>query len=150
MNQLPVPSLHSVLVIPDVVLQTKDARSLLKDSISLEQYDIQSSLLSQFIVSCFTNDLKQMRQSLEDIIIEPQRAHLIPNFIDFKEIAQRRKSIGFGISGAGPTMFTLIEDLEEAEILKERFQKVQSDDTSFRVIVSEISDKGATILPEVI
>jgi homoserine kinase len=46
-----------------------------------------------------------LRESFEDVVIEPQRAALIPGFSDVRGAAMAAGAIGCSISGAGPTVF---------------------------------------------
>ncbi|MFV2016355.1 MAG: homoserine kinase, partial [Candidatus Heimdallarchaeota archaeon] len=47
---------------------------------------------------------------------------LIPEFSVLKKIAMDNKSIGFSISGAGPTMFALCESLDHANTINSIFR----------------------------
>jgi homoserine kinase len=53
---------------------------------------------------------------MEDHIIEPVRAMLIPRFYEMRKIAMENNALGFGISGSGPSVFALCE--EEATAAK--------------------------------
>ena len=57
-----------------------------------------------------TGDLRLIRESLEDVIIEPQRKVLIPGFQEVKDAALRNGALGCSISGAGPTVFAWCEE----------------------------------------
>ena len=46
-----------------------------------------------------------IRDSFEDVVIEPQRAALIPGFKAVRSAAMSAGALGCSISGAGPTMF---------------------------------------------
>ena len=51
-----------------------------------------------------------MRESLLDVVIEPQRQALIPGFADVKAAALAAGALGCSISGAGPTVFAWAEE----------------------------------------
>ncbi len=104
--QLPVPDTHVLLIHPDIVIKTKDARDVIKPDISLKDHVLQSMLLTRFISSLYTGDFVQ----IEDIVIEPQRAGLIPGFDEMKKIANDEGVKAFSISGAGPTVFAFGEE----------------------------------------
>ena len=92
-KQIPVPStVRCVLVHPHMMLSTREAREILNRSIDLSDVIWQSANLAGFLTGCFTGDLQLIRESLEDVIIEPQRKVLIPGFQAVKEgaMAQRR------------------------------------------------------------
>jgi homoserine kinase len=65
----------------------------------------QTANLAGFISGCYTNDLDMVRESFEDVVIEPQRAALIPGFAEVRRAALATGALGCSISGAGPTIF---------------------------------------------
>jgi homoserine kinase len=110
-KQIPVPqSVRCVLVHPHMMLSTREARQILKRSIELSDVIWQSANLAGFLTGCFTGDLKLIRESLEDVIIEPQRKALIPGFQAVKDGALAQGALGCSISGAGPTVFAWCEE----------------------------------------
>ena len=105
-KQIPMPpGVQCVLVHPHMVLATKDARKILKPDVSLSDVIWQTANLAGFLAGCFTNDLRLIGESLNDVIIEPQRRVLIPGFDAVKQAAMAAGALGCSISGAGPTVF---------------------------------------------
>ncbi len=105
-KQIPMPAgIRCVLVHPHMVLATRDARKILKPDVSLSDVIWQTANLAGFLTGCFTNDLRLIGESLEDVIIEPQRRVLIPGFDAVKQAAKQAGALGCSISGAGPTVF---------------------------------------------
>jgi homoserine kinase len=114
-KQIPVPSgVRAVIVHPHMFLSTRQARAILRRSVDLSDFVWQTANLAGFISGCYTNDLDMIRESLRDVVIEPQREALIPGFADVQRAAIDAGSLGGSISGAGPTMFawTLERDAE--------------------------------------
>jgi homoserine kinase len=132
-----------ILVKPDISINTKDARNILKDNLSLKDHIQQSSNLAGFLLSCFNNDLNLMRKSLSDVVIEPQRAKLIPYFEEVKTAALKGGSIGCSISGSGPTLFALAQS-PDALIIKNAMEAAFNDNgIKCQSWLSPISPKGA-------
>jgi homoserine kinase len=105
-KQIPVPpSIRAVVVHPHMLLSTKQARAILRRTVDLADFVWQTANLAGFISGCYTNDLDMIRESFEDVVIEPQRAALIPGFGDVRRAALSAGALGCSISGAGPTMF---------------------------------------------
>src|SRR6202012_4964133 len=105
-KQIPVPAgIKSVIVHPHMFLSTKQARAILKRTVELSEFVWQTANLAGFISGCYTNDLDMLRESFEDVVIEPQRAALIPGFADVRRAALSAGALGCSISGAGPTCF---------------------------------------------
>jgi homoserine kinase len=147
---LPLPkNLGWVLVHPDVKVETKQARGLLQKTVALENYVEQSAHLASFIAGLYKKDLQMIRQGLKDILIEPQRAALIPAFAEIKTIALRKKGVlGFSISGSGPSVFAWTETKAQAASLGKLMQAqfLQNGVTS-QVYVGQGAAPGARVLP---
>jgi homoserine kinase len=105
-KQIPVPDgVRCVVVHPHMVLATREARAILSSSVALSDVIWQQANLAGFLAGCYTSDLMLIRESLLDVIIEPQRQALIPGFADVKSAALRAGALGCSISGAGPSVF---------------------------------------------
>jgi homoserine kinase len=105
-KQIPVPEgIRAVIVHPHMFLATSRARAILRGSVELSDFVWQTAHLAGFISGCYTDDLDMIRASLEDVVIEPQRAALIPGFQDVRRAAMDAGALGCSISGAGPSMF---------------------------------------------
>jgi homoserine kinase len=109
-RQIPVPdAIRCVLVHPHMVLETRAARAILKHSVELSDVIWQTANLAGFLAGCYTSDLPLIRESLLDVIVEPQRQALIPGFGDVKQAGLAAGALGGSISGAGPTVFAWTE-----------------------------------------
>ena len=101
-----------------MTLSTREARQILNRSIDLSNVIWQSAHLAGFLTGCFTSDIQLIRESLEDVIIEPQRKVLIPGFQAVKDGAMKNGALGCSISGAGPTIFAWCEE-QDAERIRD-------------------------------
>jgi homoserine kinase len=105
-KQIPVPrGLRCVLVHPHMYLGTREARAILNTNVSRSDFVWQSANLAGFISGCYSNDLEMIRESFNDVIIEPQRHSMIPGFKDVQRAAMSAGALGCSISGAGPAVF---------------------------------------------
>jgi len=105
-KQIPVPpTVRAVIVHPHMFLSTRQARAILRGSVEMKDFVWQTANLAGFISGCYTDDLDMIRESFEDVVIEPQRAALIPGFAEARRAAISAGALGCSISGAGPTMF---------------------------------------------
>lgn len=105
-KQIPVPAvIRAVVVHPHMFLSTRQARAILKGSVQMADFVWQTANLAGFISGCYTSDVDLLRESFEDVVIEPQRAALIPGFAEVRQGALAAGAIGCSISGAGPTVF---------------------------------------------
>ena len=105
-KQIPVPTaVRAVIVHPHMFLSTRQARAILKGSVEMKDFVWQTANLAGFISGCYTDDIDMLRESFEDVVIEPQRAALIPGFGEVRRAAISAGALGCSISGAGPTLF---------------------------------------------
>ncbi|MFN0216454.1 MAG: homoserine kinase [Saprospiraceae bacterium] len=146
-HRLHVPrGLYWVVVHPKMQLLTREARALLKPTVSMEKHVRQNANLAAFVVGLFNGDLGLVGRSLRDEIIEPQRAVLIPGFYDVQEAAMAQGALGCSISGAGPAVFALCANSLVAEnashSMQSAFAKQHLEST---IYISQVNQEGAVI-----
>ena len=147
-KQIPVPpSVRCVLAHPHMYLGTREARAMLKTDITRSDFVWASANLAGFISGCYSNDLEMIRDSFNDVIIEPQRHSLIPGFKDVQSAAMAAGALGCSISGAGPTVFAWAE-AQYAQAVRDGMAAafaehgLKSDDW-----ISGIENYGARVVP---
>ena len=146
-QRLPIPrGLYASIIHPDVEVLTKDARGILSDAVPLKQMIRQNANLGAFVIGMFNSDIELIGRSLQDVVIEPQRAKLIPHFYEVKEAALKAGALGCSISGAGPSIFTLSANSLIAEAAGESMQRVFHDaKVNSQLYISPINQEGAII-----
>ena len=107
--------LHCVVVHPDQVLETRRAREVLAEPYPLPLVVRQSAHLALFLTGLQRADAGLIRAGLQDLLVEPRRAPLIPGFAAVKAAAMDRGALGASISGAGPSVFAWFESKARAE-----------------------------------
>ncbi|MBL7798067.1 MAG: homoserine kinase [Saprospiraceae bacterium] len=138
--------LYATVVHPHFEVLTRDARAILKPEVPLADYVRQSANVAGFVVGCYTGDVALIGRSLRDIIIEPQRAGLIPGFYEVQSAAMAEGVLGCSISGSGPSVFALSANSLIAEnaglVMQKAFARhgIESD-----VFVSPVNQEGAVI-----
>lgn len=106
--QIPPPAgLWCSVVHPKIEIKTKDARDILRSRVLMRDAVSQWGNLAGLIAGLYTEDFGLISRSLQDVIVEPIRAVLIPGFGQVKEAALRAGALGAGISGSGPSVFSL-------------------------------------------
>lgn len=122
--KLPVPSeLYAGIVFPQVDVPTRDARQLIKNKVLLKDAVTQWGNIAGLIAGLFQNDYSLIGRSMVDVLIEPTRAILIPEFYEMKEIALSNGALSFGISGSGPSVVAVSRGKEVASIVTEKIEK---------------------------
>jgi len=114
--RIPVPpEWHCVVAHPDLVLETRAARAALAGHYALHEFVTQSAALAQVLLGCERGDAELVRAGLQDHLVEPRRASLIPGFSMVKQAALDAGAMGASISGAGPSVFGWFEHRHQAE-----------------------------------
>ena len=118
LTEIPAPAgVRAVIMHPHMLLATKAARAILRPDVSMPAFVEQTANLAGFIAGCFQNDLDLIAASLRDVVIEPQRAHLISGFEPARDGALAAGALGCSISGAGPSMFAWARDADAGAVL---------------------------------
>lgn len=148
-KQIPVPTgVRCVLVHPHMMLSTKAAREILKPGIELSDVIWQSANLAGFVTGCFTNDLPLIRESLQDVIIEPQRQVLIPGFQAVKRGALDNGALGCSISGAGPTVFAWCAEADAPGVRDAMVAAFKAAGLDCDAWISTLDASGARVIEE--
>jgi len=146
-KQIPVPPrIRCVLVHPHMFLSTKEARGILSRTVTLSDFVWQTANLAGFISGCYSNDLDMIRDSFEDVVIEPQRQALIPGFKEVRAAAMRHGALGCSISGAGPTVFAWCEESQATAICDAMVQAFAAHDLQSDPWITSIEPVGARVI----
>jgi homoserine kinase len=114
--QIPTPAnLYASIVHPQIEVNTKDARRILEREITLGKTITQMGNVAGLVAGLLLPDFDLIGRSLVDVIIEPARAILIPQFDVVKAAALAAGALGCSISGSGPSLFALSAGKETAE-----------------------------------
>ena len=112
---LRVPAaLHCVVVHPDQVLETQRSREALTAPYPLSTVVAHSARLAQFLLGLERGDIALIREGLQDVLVEPRRAPLVPGFAQVKQAAMDHGALGSSLSGAGPSVFAWFASEAEA------------------------------------
>jgi homoserine kinase len=145
---LPFPEdMHAAIVYPEVDVPTKDARQMIRSKVLLKDAVTQWGNVAGLVSGLFMKDYDLIGRSMTDVLVEPTRAILIPDFYVLRQLALNEGAIGFGISGSGPSVFALTKDADTANSITEKLQShlkgLAINSLSF---VSEVNKKGPVIL----
>ncbi|MCA8977625.1 MAG: homoserine kinase, partial [Planctomycetes bacterium] len=108
---LPVPAaLHCAVVHPDLELETRRAREVLREPFALELVVRQQCNLALVLQGLHGGDLGAIGEALGDVLVEPRRAPLVPGFAAVQRAAREHSALGASISGGGPSVFAWFDD----------------------------------------
>lgn len=145
---LPYPTnLCAALVYPHVEIPTSAARQIIKSSIPMKNAIRQWGNVAGLVAGFCTNNMELIGKSMEDVVVEPIRAMLIPMFYEMREMAMENQALGFGISGSGPTVFALCENPTIAENLVNKLEALLADSgIDATTYTSEINEHGPVVV----
>ena len=146
--KLPNPSqLVATIIHPKIELKTLHSRAILKATIPLDKAIEQWGNLGALISALYTDDYELLSRSLEDKIIEPYRAMLIPKFEETRQAALNAGALGSGISGSGPSIYALSKGRETAEKVGSAMESIYKNlNLDYQLYFSEINTKGIKVL----
>jgi homoserine kinase len=146
--QLPTPSkMYATILHPKIEVKTSEARAILPKEVSLQKAIKQWANVGSFVSGLYDEDYELISDSLVDNIVEPHRSKLIPHFDAVKEAMLKAGALGAGISGSGPSIFSLCKGEENAKKVAEAVIEVYKDKSiDYDVYVSKINTKGIKII----
>ena len=144
---IPTPrDLVCVLVHPQIEVKTKDARSVLKSTISLRDGITQWANTAALVAGMMKEDYELIGRALVDVVAEPLRSDLIPGFARAKKAALQNGALGCGISGSGPTIFCLCKGTAAAQSAGNAIlQEFTNMNLQSEIYISEVNREGAII-----
>lgn len=106
--RLPIPEGLTVAVVtPRFRLDTRASRDALPREVPLAKLVRNAANVAALASACFSGDLALLARCLEDHVVTPARALLIPGCLDVIEAALAAGALGSSISGSGPSLFAL-------------------------------------------
>ena len=144
-RQLPVPDdLHLVVLHPQVVIKTSEARDVLPSKVLLKDAIQSSAWMGRFVQSCYKNDLKGFSHSLKDLLVGPYRKPLLPAFDKCEHAAKNAGALSGGISGSGPSSFWVTNSKESADAIASALKVVMTTESmDYNIHVTTVSNIGA-------
>ncbi|MEO7265031.1 MAG: homoserine kinase [Ferruginibacter sp.] len=145
---IPAPVLFVTVVHPQIEVKTSDARQILRKEILLKDAIYQWGNIAGLVAGLMKNDYALISRSLEDVIIEPIRSMLIPGFDDVKQKSKAAGALGGGISGSGPSIFMLSENVVIAkQVEMEMIEIYNKIGIEYKTYVTTINNEGTLALP---
>lgn len=145
--ELPTPTLYCTVIHPKVEILTKEARDILPKKVPLKDVVKQTANIAGLIAGLYQKNIPLISRSLVDVLVEPHRSTLIPEFGRVKNAALYGGALGFGISGSGPSMFALSDGLAKAKQIGTLMEKaLVSKGIDCTLYSSKVNEVGAYIL----
>lgn len=102
-----------------ITVSTSEARNILPKQVSMTDTLQFGRQLAVFVDALYRQDQKLAASMMLDVIAEPHRKALLPVFDQSREFAMQNGGLAFGISGSGPTVFAVCDDLQCAKVINQ-------------------------------
>ncbi|MDD8018034.1 MAG: homoserine kinase [Bacteroidota bacterium] len=138
-------SLSVITCSPHFQVQTKQARKLLPEQISMKDAVKNIENTASLVAAMMSGDFDTLRYATEDRLHEKYRATLIPGYDEVKKAALGAGALSFNISGAGPTVFAFAvkNEKEIADAMVKAFQTNRQKSTAE---IMKIENSGAMVI----
>ncbi len=138
-------ALTPVVVIPEFMLSTAEARAILPPLVSRADALFNSTRLGLLLLALERGYFDLLPLALQDRLHQPYRAQLIPGMDQLAQVAQAQGAYGLVISGAGPTLLTLCPP-DRAEVIRQALvQAWQDQGISAEAMILPVDPVGAVV-----
>ena len=139
---LPFPECALVAFVPNYELKTSDSRNVLPSEWTYKEAVAASAIANVAIAALAKGDLRVAGKAIEaDRFHERYRQQLVAEFPQVKEVAHQHDAYATYLSGAGPTIMTLLP-VEHAEAFA---KDLESKDLNGQVFSLKIDTTGVKI-----
>lgn len=139
---LPFPDCALVAFVPNYELKTSDSRNVLPSEWTYKEAVAASSIANVAIAALAKGDLRVAGKAIEaDRFHERYRQQLVAEFPQVKDIAHQHEAYATYLSGAGPTIMTLLP-VEHAEAFA---KDLESKDLNGQVFSLKIDTTGVKV-----
>ena len=139
---LPFPECALVAFVPNYELKTSDSRNVLPSEWTYKEAVAASSIANVAIAALAKGDLRVAGKAIEaDRFHERYRQQLVAEFPQVKEVAHQHEAYATYLSGAGPTIMTLLP-VEHAETFA---KDLESKDLNGQVFSLKIDTTGVKV-----
>lgn len=146
-QRLPAPEgIVAILLHPDAAVETRMARSILSEQVSLKLAVEHSRRVAAFVAGCTTGDLDLVRAGLEDLLVEPQRQHLVPALPHVKAAALGAGALGSSFSGSGPSVFAWALEADASVVEQAMLEAFAKAGLGARAYRAPVSSEGVRVL----
>ena len=140
------PELHFAVVVPEVMVSTEYARSVLPNHIPFKEAVQNVSHASLFVTSLITHQLSNLSVALDDNLHVPYRKTLIPHCDEVFEAAKVAGAYGATISGSGSTLIAYVDKTHVQEVAKAMGAVFTANEIENKIYCLEADTTGALII----
>ncbi len=135
-----------VVAYPGISISTSEARAILPGQYRRSDLISFGKHLAGFIHASYSKQPELAASLLTDVVAEPYRASLIPGFKAARQLSIDSGALAMGISGSGPTLFMVSDDLAQANRLARWLGDNFIQNSDGFVHVCKLDAQGARVL----
>lgn len=102
-------NLRMVLMVPDFMLGTREAREVLPKSVDIKDAAFNVSRAALMVAALMTDSLEHLKYASQDKLHQPYRERLIPGMKEIFEESYKAGARGVFLSGAGSTLVAMVD-----------------------------------------
>jgi len=121
--------------------KTRAMRGILPQSIQLKRMTEQVFAAALFTWGLLTGEEKGIGYASRGGVVEEVRARYVENYWEAKRVAIEAGALAFNISGAGPSLFALVREGEEEEVVKAVQQLLRG----YSVATTSVDTRGVAV-----
>lgn len=142
---------YFVMAYPGIEVSTKASRDILPSHYTRQDVILFGQNLATFVDACHRGDKNQAFSVLTDVVAQPYRKAILPGFVEAADYLTEQGCLAVGISGSGPTLFCVTDDLSQAQQfaswLQQHYLQVKDNGESEGFVhVCQADNQGAVIL----
>ena len=103
--------------------KTKVSRAVIPKTVKLSDLTVNLSNAANIVSGFLIKDTELIGRSIQDVIVEPARKHLIPGFSKVKNNALNAGALGVTISGAGPSVIAFCKKSQNLKKIGKSMEK---------------------------
>ncbi|MFT5677360.1 MAG: homoserine kinase [Paraglaciecola sp.] len=134
-----------VMCYSGINVSTAAARNILPKQVSILETIKFGRQLAVFVDALHRKDEKLAAAMMTDVIAEPYRKSLLPYFDESRLYAEKNGALAFGISGSGPTVFAVCNELSQAESINQWLNQHYIQNDSGFSHICQLDKRGAVV-----
>ncbi len=142
-----IDELIIIIVTPEIIILTKEARKILPKEVPMKDFIFNMANTSLITAAFAKNDYSLFARSLNDNVIEPVRSKLIKGFDEVKANALKAGADGMTISGSGPTVFAITNNMHTARLIQDAMVRTfRNQGIKSNSVITKVDTKGTRLI----
>lgn len=141
-------NLSFAVMVPDFPVETEKSRGVLPYNVTRKDAIFNSSRAALLVASMITGDIDNLKMAMDDRLHQPYRLPLVPGMNKIFEKADEMGSKASYLSGAGPTLISVLTDDMKDEFEKDMGNYLSSIPHKWTIEILKPDLEGARIISE--